>query len=141
MASTGIDLTLFYIVSLILTRFNLKQSAVIFLATLVARVCSSLFNYKMNKKHVFGHANSFSMIKYYILCVCQMTISASVVYILSHLLLAHTFASTVIKAITDSCLFFISFRIQKNWVFKRESSKKGINTGAMRAVMKSAKYK
>ena len=26
---------------------------------------------------------------------------------------------TLIKAVVDTCLFFVSFKIQRNWVFKK----------------------
>lgn len=140
-ASTGIDLAIFYTLSLILTKGNLKQSLVIYLATIVARICSSLFNYNMNKRHVFGQGNSWSMLKYYILCVCQMMVSATIVYLISRPLGTHSFISTVIKAVTDSCLFFISFRIQKNWVFRKEKVKQKISNSAMGIGLKGAKFK
>lgn len=140
-ASTGIDLLLFYVLSLIFTKGNLQQSAVIFLATALARICSSLFNYKVNRKVVFGNGSSWSIVKYYVLCVCQMMISAALVYLVSNDLGVQGFLCTVIKAITDTCLFFISFRIQKNWVFRKSTIKRAYQPAAMHAVMKSAKYK
>lgn len=123
-ASTGIDLALYFVANLLLSKTFLQQAAVIYIATAFARVCSSLFNYKVNRKVVFGGGSSTSIIKYYVLCVCQMTISATIVFLLSNTLHASSLVSTVLKAVTDTCLFFISFRIQKNWVFKKEHVKK-----------------
>lgn len=123
-ASTGIDLLLFFIANLLLHHTVLQEAAIIFLATAFARVCSSLFNYTMNRKVVFGRGNATSIVKYYILCVCQMTVSAGIVFLLSSFLASSSFMTTVIKAITDTCLFFISFRIQKDWVFHKPQVKK-----------------
>lgn len=123
MASTGIDLSLFFLASLLFEKLGMPQAALIFAATAVARICSSLFNYKVNRKIVFGKGTTYSIVKYYLLCVCQMLVSAGIVSLLSTAFLAGSFISTVIKAITDTCLFFISFRIQKNWVFKKQQER------------------
>lgn len=122
-ASTAIDLLLFFIMNTLLRRTVMPEGAVIFIATAIARVCSSLFNYKMNRKVVFGHGNSTSILKYYILCACQMLVSAGIVFLLSSTLHATSMLSTLLKAITDTCLFFISFRIQKDWVFRKQQVK------------------
>lgn len=142
-ASTAIDLALFFLLSIVLGRMSFAQGTVIYLATVFARICSSLFNYKVNRKVVFRGGSTWSIVKYYVLCICQMTISASIVYLISHQIMASSIVSTVIKAITDTCLFFISFRIQKNWVFKKTTIHQvgtpltfGGNAG-----LKKAKYK
>lgn len=118
--STLIDLGLYFLISTVLVRCGFSQAAMVFGATVLARACSSFFNYKMNRKVVFGQGGTHSVVKYYILCAGQMTVSALLVYLLSGAWAASSFLSTVMKAIVDTCLFFISFRIQKNWVFKRE---------------------
>ncbi|MBE5876278.1 MAG: glycosyltransferase [Lachnospiraceae bacterium] len=118
--STVIDLTLYFVISLVLTRLHFAQASMVFVATIFARACSSFFNYKMNRKVVFGQGGAHSVVKYYILCACQMTVSAILVYLFTDILMASTFMSTVVKAVVDTGLFFISFRIQKNWVFRRE---------------------
>ncbi len=127
--STVIDLTLYFVISLLLTRIHFAQASIVFVATIFARACSSFFNYKMNRKVVFGQGGAHSVVKYYILCACQMTVSAILVYLLTYILVASSLLSTVMKAVVDTCLFFISFRIQKNWVFKEE--RKQIPTGGM----------
>lgn len=127
--STVIDLTLYFVISLVLTRLHFAQASMVFVATIFARACSSFFNYKMNRKVVFGQGGAHSVVKYYILCACQMTVSAILVYLFTDILMASTFMSTVVKAVVDTGLFFISFRIQKNWVFRRE--KERIPAGGM----------
>lgn len=120
-ASTAIDLSLFFVLNLLFCTMGLKSATVIFAATAIARICSSLFNYKVSRKVVFGQGGPLSIVKYYLLCIGQMSVSAFIVYSLSQLFMASSLLSTVLKAITDTCLFFISFRIQKNWVFRKES--------------------
>lgn len=141
MASTGIDLLLFFLASLLFERLRMPQAALIFAATAVARICSSLFNYKVNRKIVFGKGTTYSIVKYYILCVCQMLVSAGIVSLLSTAFLAGSFISTVIKAITDTCLFFISFRIQKNWVFKKQQEREAKNVFSFHTGLVAKKMK
>lgn len=141
MASTGIDLSLFFLASLLFEKLRMPQAALIFAATAVARICSSLFNYKVNRKIVFGKGTTYSIVKYYILCVCQMLVSAGIVSLLSTAFLAGSFISTVIKAITDTCLFFISFRIQKNWVFKKQQEREAKNVFSFHTGLVAKKMK
>lgn len=141
MASTGIDLSLFFLASLLFERLRMPQAALIFAATAVARICSSLFNYKVNRKIVFGKGTTYSIVKYYILCVCQMLVSAGIVSLLSTAFFAGSFISTVIKAITDTCLFFISFRIQKNWVFKKQQEREAKNVFSFHTGLVAKKMK
>ena len=61
------------------------------------------------------------------------------VYLLTGIFAASNLFSTVIKAIVDTCLFFISFRIQKNWVFKRESARTPIGGLYMQRKLKMDK--
>ena len=48
-----------------------------------------------------------------------MACSYGLVLLLSTLLHASGFAETLIKIAIDCILFFLSFRIQNQWVFKR----------------------
>lgn len=101
------------------------EGAAIFLSTLGARLISSFFNYKVNQKLVFTSASKGTCARYYILCAIQLCVSAGLVTLLSSFLTAGSFLKTLIKAIVDGLLFFISFRIQKEWVFgKKESNTK-----------------
>lgn len=140
-ASTGIDLLLFFVADSLLHRTLLPEAAMIFMATAFARVCSSLFNYKMNRKVVFGQGSATSIVKYYVLCVCQMSVSAGIVFALSSVFHATSVLSTILKAITDTCLFFISFRIQKDWVFRREQIKEARQTTTFRGSAIAKKMK
>lgn len=98
----------------------MEQSQKLFLATFAARVVSSLFNYTMNRKAVFGSKASVkkSIVKYYTLCVIQTSLSYGAVYLLSFLSHAGPGLESVLKLVVDVCLFFLSFRVQQRWVFK-----------------------
>lgn len=140
-ASTGIDLALFLLLNLLLGKAGVEQTIKIFAATAVARLFSSLFNYKVNREVVFGKGSTYSIVKYYTLCICQMLVSAGLVSLFSAMVTAGSFASTLIKACTDTCLFFISFRIQKNWVFRKIRIKENRNVFVFQMGLHAKKMK
>ena len=120
--SSVIELLAFTLVNMILdllpVDFRLEISVLI--ASAVSRVISALCNYKMNRALVFNSGCRSSFIRYAILCAGQLMVSATLVSLLSYLFTAETFGQTMIKAIVDTTLFFISYRIQKCWVFRAE---------------------
>ena len=120
--SSVIELLAFTLVNMILdllpVEFRLEISVLI--ASAVSRVISALCNYKMNRALVFNSGCRSSFIRYAILCAGQLMVSATLVSLLSYLFTAETFGQTMIKAIVDTTLFFISYRIQKCWVFRAE---------------------
>ena len=94
-------------------------SVAIPLSSLIARLCSSFVNYSLNRKFVFssGKIKFKNLIRYYILCLVQICISAltvTIIYSLVHI------NSSFIKLIVDGLLFLISYRIQQSWVFPIE---------------------
>lgn len=96
-----------------------------FVAAFLARIISSIVNYLINAKVVFeGQTSKKTLIKYYVLALAQIAISTCVVFLAERLLgIESAFLTTLIKIITDTILFFFSFRIQHKWVFKKTSPK------------------
>lgn len=93
----------------------LNPSLNIILSVIVSRIISSLVNFNLNQTIVFG-CNDFKKIyflKYYALCIVQMILSA----ILTTLLYKVLINETVAKIIIDSILFFISYNIQRKYIF------------------------
>ncbi len=88
------------------------------MATAIARVISSVYNFLMNKNIVFLKEGEMvrSALGYYTLCVLQMLTSAGLVILVHKILPIH---ETYVKIIVDSCLFVISYQIQKRIVFRR----------------------
>ena len=121
-ASAIIDLLLFYIALQFFEWFNISTvgnaQLIVVLSTIIARVASSLFNYSVNRKVVFCSASRNSFVKYYVLCVVQMFVSAMLVAGLSSLAATGKIGKLLIKLVVDTCLFFASFGIQREWVFK-----------------------
>ena len=97
-----------------------------FIAAFGARVVSSLVNYLINAKMVFeGKTNKQTLVRYYILAVAQILVSAAVVFLLEHLLsISSPALSTLVKMVVDTILFFFSFRIQHKWVFNDKAPSK-----------------
>lgn len=95
----------------------------IIVATAVARVVSSIFNFIVNRKAVFKSDAPMvkTVLKYYALCICQMGASAGLVYLFSSIFNAGDWLTSLIKIIVDTCLFVLSYQIQRKWVFACDS--------------------
>jgi dolichol-phosphate mannosyltransferase len=114
LCSAVIDYLLFGLINLILG--NLRAELRLFCAVAGARIISALFNFIMNRKYVFKSRMeaSVSVVRYAALAVFLLLCSYGGIYVLSELL---PLPSLVAKLITDVSLFFISFRMQRRWVF------------------------
>ena len=129
MSSFIIDIALFTLLGIILRRwipasvpvfanFAFGGSLLTLLRTVISRLCSSLYNFFMNKNQVFKNDSRSPVIlaKYYSLCVVQLLLSW---FLVDHLFGIIPFRS-IRKCIIDAILFLISFQIQREWVFKKE---------------------
>ena len=94
----------------------------ILLATICARLISSLYNFFINAKLVFKKMNNKSLLKYAILVVVQMFLSGFAVSYLSSIILG--VSATLIKVIVDSVIFVVNFFVQREWIFKQKKTKK-----------------
>lgn len=117
-----LDLALFY---LVLRLFGGWMGAWAELgATVIARVCSSFANFNANNAVVFGNKGHYrrALLRYYCLCIPQMLVSGVLVTGIVRLLLpnAAPILATLIKFAVDTCLFFISYHIQREWVFSQK---------------------
>lgn len=125
LGSTLIDLGLFY---LIMRFFGAAMGKYAELAsTVIARVFSSFANFNTNNKVVFGNKGKYgrALLRYYCLCIPQMLVSAGLVTLINGLLSnSAPFIATLIKFAVDTCLFFISYHIQREWVFSQKQDKK-----------------
>ncbi len=106
-----LDIGVFTVLTLLLG----KDTKAIFIATILARILSSLYNYFMNSRVVFKNKNKQSFIYYYILVVVQMIISASLVsFIETYIKIFPTF----IKIVVDIIIFIVNYIVQKEVIFK-----------------------
>lgn len=118
--SSLVDMAMFFLFICILGRFWPESLWNVAIATTAARIVSSLCNYLINCKKVFCSRNRHSLVKYYILCVLQLSASAGLVSLFSVLLSAGDVGKTLIKAVVDTLLFLISYQIQREWVFRKK---------------------
>lgn len=120
LSSFAVDIVLF---ALFLPLFEMLLAAPGFggwaipAATVLARVFSSLFNFFVNKRTVFKNESKSKkmIVKYFSLSVVQMCLSAAGVWA-AHIILPWN--ATLLKVIVDCLLFFVSFIVQRSWVFK-----------------------
>lgn len=135
------DISLFYVFCKILT--GLLGTWTEAIATLMARVCSSILNFTLNRKAVFESQKAVkeTLFRYIILAACQMTVSGILVTVISSLLHTTPFISTVVKIVVDTLLFLTSYRFQRCWVFKENGEKKTApkkeKLGAKKVVLRS----
>ena len=89
------------------------------IATVLARVISASYNYLINYKLVFHSNDGYAKTgaKYFSLAVMQMFLSATLVTILN--MLIPVIPETGIKIVVDVCLFFISYYVQREFIFKK----------------------
>ena len=117
LSSAAIDLGLFALFTFMLR--NTIPAYYILISTIIARVISSLYNFFINRQGVFKSQAGLvkTMVKYYLLAVCQMVLSAlGVIWLFGAL----GGSETLIKIVVDTILFMISFQIQREWVFKKK---------------------
>lgn len=112
-SSFFLDICLFTLINYLL---GFLGSVSIIIATILARIISSLYNYFINSRYVFGNFSKTSIVKYYILVVIQMFNSALLVYMLSFKLTM--ISDTIIKVFVDVVIFVINYVVQKKVVFK-----------------------
>lgn len=108
-----IDIIIFTICNSIL-----KLDKKIIIATIIARIISSFINYLLNNGVVFkSDENKLkTAIKYYILVVIQMFVSA---FLVDNLYKLIKIDATFIKIPVELFLFICNYLIQKIFIFKR----------------------
>jgi len=108
-----LDITAFAILSRLFVPMGATAIAA---ATVVARVIMTGVNYFMNRQLVFQSRERVrsSAVRYGILCVALMAASAFAVTVIHN---ATHLSPVGIKMAVDSLLFFVSFHVQRYWVF------------------------
>ena len=105
-----IDISFFHL-------FNLILGSII-IATILARVISSLINFLLNKRVVFQNKKKHYtiIIKYFSLVILQMFISAFLVKGLSIII---PYSPTLIKVPVEFMIFIVNYLVQKFLIFKK----------------------
>lgn len=113
-ASSIIDLVSFQVLLALFVHLAVDRR--LLTATVAARVISSAFNFAVNRKVVFQNRGKLTkqFIKYYLLCIIQMFLSAFLVIQVNRL---WGISKLVEKIIVDTILFFVSYHIQRVFIF------------------------
>ena len=141
--SAIIDVATFFV----LTTFILAGGDALngLIATVTARVVSSVFNFVFNFRYVFGGKRKSAVFRYYLLWLLQLGASYGIVVIFGEVLGLGGVALTAIKGAWDLMLAVLSYAIQRAWVFADKES--GIfwaplgNFARMVACLFSRKYR
>jgi len=118
-----IDLSLFTVFNLIFRRLLGNYS--IICATILARIISSLINYRINRNTVFkkdegsSKMDKQSFIKYITLVIVQMFTSSLLVYALYNALKIN---EILIKVPVECALFIVNYFVQKLFIFNKKRS-------------------
>lgn len=90
----------------------------VLIANSLARICSSLFNFKANKSFVFQVDKCKGAFpRYVVLASFILIISTTLISTLSSRL---NIDNTLLKILIDSVLFFVNYRLQRSWVFAQK---------------------
>ena len=100
---------------------NLIPEFSLLISVIAARFISSTFNFLINKNFVFKHydksSNNHLAVKYYSVVILMLCMNYTLINLLdSYIHIPLVFA----KILTELCLFFINFALQKKIVFKEE---------------------
>ena len=117
-ASWAIDNIIFNVLEFVL--IGLTVSLRIFISTAAARVLSSVFNFSLNRNAVFKSQsglkqNGGKILHFMVLSACLFLCFGVYCY---KVLALSIVLSGIAKIIIDLALFFVSYQIQKRWVFK-----------------------
>lgn len=123
--STLVDITLYTVFNAWLFA-SLPVQIGTALSVFIARAFSSVCNFGLNHAKVFKSKQSFkkTILKYYALCIPIMIASYSILLGLKVLLKPNKFFDTVLFAIVNTVLYFVSFKVQREWVFKNNQQDK-----------------
>ncbi len=118
--SAVVDVLFFFLISAVLLDEVTAINTLI--ATIAARVISSVPNFLFNYKYVFGGVKKRSFVRYYILWFFQLGASYGLVYLFGNLL---GLPRTPTKAVGDFLLALVSYHIQHRWVFRHHKINRG----------------
>lgn len=118
LSSSVVDIVLFTMFCFLLKSMSMGAWHIT-IATVLARIISATYNYLLNYKIVFKSKEHHGMAagKYTLLAFVQMACSAGLVSLLYNL--TGGFSEILIKICVDICLFFVSFQIQREFIYKK----------------------
>lgn len=115
LSSFFIDILLFSLLLIAYDKIGVIYPIVV--ATLTARILSSIYNYFINAKLVFKKMNKLSIIKYFLLVFIQMWVSAFAVAGICKVIPVNPVA---LKIVVDTFIFVINFIMQREFIFNKK---------------------
>lgn len=109
-----VDIVLFQVFNLLLDKVIDYEAIII--ATIFARILSSLYNYHFSSHLVFKKYSSIIFKRYLLLVIINMFTSSIIVYLINKHFI-DTYA-VIIKLVVDTIIFIINYLIQKKVIFK-----------------------
>ncbi len=99
---------------------NMEDTVRIHVANFIARVASSIVNYKINCRYVFGSEKGdiVFFIKYALLWVVQLELSSIAIDLVKEYIGIEPWIS---KLLLDQILAVVSYEVQLHWVFKKRN--------------------
>ena len=96
-----------------------KRATAVLVAIIIARAISATANYVFNRKLVFKSnvSKGRSFMKYWMLVLFILAAGYLFTAVLSRILDARGFVITMLKIAVETGLFFMSYKIQKRWIF------------------------
>ena len=115
-----VDIALFE--GLILLMGNHVLDSII-LATVISRALSAIVNYTLNHRVVFNGGGRQTFIKYGALFIVQMVLSGYLTDLVTNWLPhnGNSIAPMLAKMMVDFTLFIVSYQIQKDFIFKKDT--------------------
>ncbi len=105
-----------------------RRAGAMLVAIVVARALSATLNYICNRKLVFKSKvpKRTSFAKYWLLVLFIMASGYASTAFLSRIFDVRGIAITVLKIVVETVLFFVSYNIQKRWIFPGEQGSGGV---------------
>ncbi|MBO7677799.1 MAG: GtrA family protein [Erysipelotrichaceae bacterium] len=117
LSCAALDIWLYWIFTHVILK-GMEPAKAITIATIIAKAVSSFTNFLLNKNGIFDSQDRTAIIRYYIMIMVHMFISAKAISFLYELT---KIDSSIIKMFVDLLLFFAGYNIQKLWVFPNKN--------------------
>lgn len=87
----------------------------------IARLCSSPFNFLMNKSFSFQVKSSKGAAgRYAVLAIVCLIVTTLLFAVLDHFVTGAAFLHLLLKCVIDVIMYLLNYRIQSNWVFRSD---------------------
>ena len=113
-----VDLIMFILFAEIILR-DVNPSISIFSATIIARITSSIINFKLSKRAFDARdLKKTAALKFFSLIIIQLLLSAELVTLVYEL--TQFLSKIAIKCIVDTLLYLVFYKINSKYVFKNK---------------------